>query len=111
MNITETYSHQPLNKGKLVGQKAPLRLGNILAIRVRSQQPIAAGGAMYGSHTLRRTKASLKLSQKEEPNAVLPSAEHCNRNPHFDLHSASVKAILLAPNTSGLRSPPLSWAR
>lgn len=31
MNTTATYSHQPWNKGKLVGQKAPLRLRDIWA--------------------------------------------------------------------------------
>jgi len=35
MNTTPTSSHQPWNKGKLVGQKAPLRLKDIWAIRVR----------------------------------------------------------------------------
>jgi hypothetical protein len=35
MNTTVTFSHQPWNKGKLVGQKAPLRLSDIWAIRVR----------------------------------------------------------------------------
>ena len=30
-------SHEPWNKGKLVGQKAPLRLKDIWAIRVRLQ--------------------------------------------------------------------------
>lgn len=37
MNATATFSHQPWNKGKLVGQKAPLRLSDIWAIRVRLQ--------------------------------------------------------------------------
>lgn len=37
MNTIATYSHQPWNKGKLVGQKAPLRLSDIWAIRVRLQ--------------------------------------------------------------------------
>jgi integrase len=37
MNATATYSHKPWNKGKLVGQKAPLRLRGIWAIRVRLQ--------------------------------------------------------------------------
>lgn len=37
MNTTATNSHQPWNKGKLVGQKAPLRLRDIWAIRVRLQ--------------------------------------------------------------------------
>jgi hypothetical protein len=37
MNITASCSHQPWNKGKLVGQKAPLRLGDIWAVRVRLQ--------------------------------------------------------------------------
>lgn len=37
MNTTARYSHQPWNKGKLVGQKAPLRVRDIWAIRVRLQ--------------------------------------------------------------------------
>lgn len=37
MNTTATHCHQPWNKGKLVGQKAPLRLRDIWAIRVRLQ--------------------------------------------------------------------------
>lgn len=37
MNTTATYSHRPWNKGKLVGQKSPLRLRDIWAIRVRLQ--------------------------------------------------------------------------
>ena len=37
MNTTAISRHQPWNKGKLVGQKAPLRLRDIWAIRVRLQ--------------------------------------------------------------------------
>lgn len=37
MNTTATFSHQPWNKGKLVGQEAPFRLSDIWAIRVRLQ--------------------------------------------------------------------------
>jgi len=37
MNIIATSSRQPWNKGKLVGQKTPLRLRDIWAIRVRLQ--------------------------------------------------------------------------
>ncbi len=37
MNIIATCSHQPWNKRNLVGQKAPLRLKEIWAIRVRPQ--------------------------------------------------------------------------
>ena len=36
-SIQPTIGHQPWNKGKLVGQKAPLRLRDIGAIRVRLQ--------------------------------------------------------------------------
>ena len=36
MNTT-TFSREPWNKGKLVGQKAPLRLQDIWSIRVRLQ--------------------------------------------------------------------------
>lgn len=37
MKTAAIYSHRPWNKGKLVGQKAPLRLRDIGAIRVRLQ--------------------------------------------------------------------------
>lgn len=37
MNTIDIHSHTPWNKGKLVGQKAPLRLRDIWAIRVRLQ--------------------------------------------------------------------------
>ena len=37
MNPNSTSSHRPWNKGKLVGQKAPLRLKDIWAILVRLQ--------------------------------------------------------------------------
>ena len=36
MAILRTYqSHEPWNKGKLIGQKAPLKLKDIWAIRIR----------------------------------------------------------------------------
>jgi hypothetical protein len=37
MKTITTQCRQPWNKGKLVGQKAPLRLRDIWAIRVRLQ--------------------------------------------------------------------------
>ena len=37
MNIVAICSRQPWNKGKLVGQRAPLRLRDIQAIRIRLQ--------------------------------------------------------------------------
>lgn len=37
MNTTATINHQPWSKGKRVGQKAPLRLSDIWATRVRLQ--------------------------------------------------------------------------
>jgi hypothetical protein len=37
MNSIARYRHQPWNKGKLVGQKAPLRVRDIWSIRVRLQ--------------------------------------------------------------------------
>ena len=37
MSIQPSIGHQPWNKGKLVSQKASLRLRDILAIRVRLQ--------------------------------------------------------------------------
>ena len=33
--MDSTHSHQPWNKGKLIGQKSPLKLKEIWAIRVR----------------------------------------------------------------------------
>ncbi len=37
MNTSTTTTREPWNKGKLVGQKTPLRLKDIWAIRVRLQ--------------------------------------------------------------------------
>lgn len=37
MNTIALHRHQPWNKGKLIGQKAPLRVRDIWAIRVRLQ--------------------------------------------------------------------------
>ncbi len=37
MKATPAISHEPWNTGKLVGQKAPLRIRDIWAIRVRLQ--------------------------------------------------------------------------
>lgn len=37
MKAIAVVSHEPWNKGKLVGQKAPLRIRDIWAIRVRLQ--------------------------------------------------------------------------
>lgn len=37
MNINATGSRQPWHKGKLVGEKTPLRLRDVWAIRVRFQ--------------------------------------------------------------------------
>jgi len=48
---TERRGHrEPWNKGKLVGQKAPLRLKEIWAIRIRLQ---------LGAHYAHRTAASV----------------------------------------------------
>ncbi len=53
MNAKTTSAYQPWNKGQLVGQKSPLRLRDIWDIRIRLD-PVP-----YGTHTMRRTKASL----------------------------------------------------
>ena len=37
MSFETRVTHEPWNKGKLVGQKAPLKLKDIWAIRVRLQ--------------------------------------------------------------------------
>ncbi len=58
MNTIATYSNQPWNKGKLVGQKAPLRLKDIWAIRERLQI----------WHSLNESYEGITdLSQDEEP--------------------------------------------
>jgi hypothetical protein len=38
---TEPIKKTPWNKGKLIGQKAPLKLRDIWAIRIRLQTPLA----------------------------------------------------------------------
>ena len=37
MEQSVTASHEPWNKGKLVGQKSPLKLKEIWAVRIRLQ--------------------------------------------------------------------------
>lgn len=84
-------AREPWNKGKLVGQKAPLRLKEIWAIRIRLQlaertrelalfnlarivhqwvREIGLNSAAYGTHTLRRTKASLIYRRTKNLRAV-----------------------------------------
>eukprot|EP01133_Synstelium_polycarpum_P017245 gene17245-20550_t len=111
MNTIAKCSHQPWNKEKLVGQKAPLRIRDIWAIRqtrtvleawmhqarLRSEDflfptrlhdsdhlstrqyarivkawvtAIGLDPAMYGPHTLRRTKASLIYRRTKNLRAV-----------------------------------------
>jgi integrase len=83
--------HSPWNKGKLVGQKAPLKLKEIWAIRVRLQlavrhrelalfnfarivdswfRQLGLDKASYGTHTLRRTKATLIYRRTKNLRAV-----------------------------------------
>jgi site-specific recombinase XerC len=126
MNTIAAYNYQPWNKGKLVGQKAPLRVRDIWAIvmQQKTQQPvqfeiteqtrtvleawmhlarlrsedflfrtrlhgsdhlstrqyarivkawvtaIGLDPTMYGTHTLRRTKASLIYRRTKNLRAV-----------------------------------------
>jgi integrase len=86
---------EPWNKGKLVGQKAPLKLRDIWAIRVRLEmtdrkrelalfnlaidsklrgcdlvQLVGLDAGAYGTHTMRRTKASLIYRRTKNLRAV-----------------------------------------
>ena len=49
----------PWNKGKLLGQKPPLKLKEIWAIQIRWVGSIGLDPAVYGTHSLRRTKPTL----------------------------------------------------
>lgn len=52
-SICQTEHREPWNKGKLVGQKAPLKLKEIWAIRVRLQ--LASWKARFGTWASRST--------------------------------------------------------
>lgn len=70
MNIIATYSHQPWNKGKLVGQKAPLPeryLGDPSETVNRRENP--RSGTLRFSH--RQQTASLRFNQA-------PCARRCS---------------------------------
>jgi hypothetical protein len=65
-----TRPREPWNKGKLVGQKAPLKVRDIWAIRVRLQlqgriRELAVDGPLYGAggstRTSRRLAKTLRL--------------------------------------------------
>ena len=43
----ERHVYVPWNKGKLVGQKSPLKLKDIWAIRVRLQMPNESASSHY----------------------------------------------------------------
>jgi integrase len=71
----------PWNKGKLLGQKPPLKLKEIWAIRILSTRQysrivgawvgsIGLDPAAYGTHTLRRTKATLIYRRTRNLRAV-----------------------------------------
>ena len=55
-------SREPWNKGKLVGQKPPLKPKDIWAIGLDS--------TVYGTHTMRRTKATLIYKRTNKLRAV-----------------------------------------
>ncbi len=55
-------AREPWNKGKLVGQKAPIKLKEVWAIRL---DPCA-----YGTHSMRRTKATPIYKRKKNLRAV-----------------------------------------
>ena len=50
-NATATH-REPWNKGKIVGQKAPFKLKDIWALRVRLQMPRAGPPSLTPSHSL-----------------------------------------------------------
>jgi hypothetical protein len=45
--LTGSWHREPWNKGKLVGQKAPLRLRDIWAIRIRLQLSNRVENSLY----------------------------------------------------------------
>jgi len=76
-----TVHREPWNKGKIVGQKAPFKLKNIWALRVRLQMEarvrelalfnqLGLDRAEYGTHSMRRTKATLIYRRTKNLRAV-----------------------------------------
>jgi hypothetical protein len=46
-HLHELKSPVPWNKGRLIGQKAPLKLKEIWAIRIRLQLPVVTGSRCH----------------------------------------------------------------
>ena len=66
MNTITTCSHKPWNKGKLVGQKAPLRVRDFWATRVRLQ--LAAKTRDLAHFNLKNGSGFIFRKNKSAPN-------------------------------------------
>ena len=67
--------HEPWNRGRLVGPKPPFKLQEIWAIRIRLEierrtRELALYNKEYGTHSLRRTKATLVYRRTKNLRAV-----------------------------------------
>jgi len=88
MNAIKTSSHQPWNKGKLVGQKSALRLKDIWAIRVRLQiaEETRDSRDATGDAGDRRIAAALPRSLHPVPYRWARSPAGCRALRHFQKH-------------------------
>jgi hypothetical protein len=77
---------EPWNKGKLVGQKAPLKIQNTWAIRVRlqMQEEIGLDPAAYGTHSMRR-KLIVQWVRHRTDSAMLINYPHRREPPDIAL--------------------------
>ncbi|GAB3543178.1 tyrosine-type recombinase/integrase [Noviherbaspirillum agri] len=78
-NLHQAATHIPWNKGKLVGQKAPLRLKEIWAIRIRLQmekrvRDLALFNLAIDSKLRGCDLTGLKVSDIAQGNRILPRA-------------------------------------
>jgi len=75
LQVLNDVSRRPWNKGKLTGQRPPLKLKEIWGIRVRLQlrewvASIGLDPPVYGAHSLRRTEPTLIYRQTKNLRAV-----------------------------------------
>src|SRR5579864_2520625 len=91
----------PWNKGKLLGQKPPLKLKEIWAIQIRWVGSIGLDPAVYGTHSLRRTKPTLIYRRTKNLRAVQLLLGHTKLE--STVRYLGIKATTRLRSRSGLR--------
>ena len=114
METTHTgHPHEPWNKGKLVGQKAPLKLKDIWAIRVRLQISdrvrdlalfkLAIDSKLRACDLVKLRVRDVSHSGRVSPRAIVMQ-QKTNRPVQFEIMKVTRDAVAAWISRSGLRA-------